>query len=49
VHITSGVGEPTGFEARGFKTEHVADIGLAAASDLAIANYAEVHGLKRIE
>jgi predicted nuclease of predicted toxin-antitoxin system len=33
------------FEARGFEAEHVADVELNAASDLAIASYAEVEGL----
>jgi predicted nuclease of predicted toxin-antitoxin system len=33
------------FEAKGFTAVHVADVRLGAASDLAIASYAEVEGL----
>lgn len=33
------------FEARGFEAEHVADVGLGGASDVAIASYAEAQGL----
>lgn len=33
------------FEARGFEAEHVVNSGLGAASDFAIANYAEMQDL----